>query len=372
MDRAHVDAQLALRQAGYGRSPRQKLETDTVEVTSGLRHGVTLGSPVALRVANRDHGNWSAAMSIWPTDDTQGNWRDRPITLPRPGHADLGGAARSNFSDMRNVLERASARETAARVAVGSIAQQLLGNLGVVVSAHVRAIGTAQSDAEVPGRNSWDALEGSNLRCLDIAAEAKMIEQIDSAKADRDTLGGIVEVVAYGLPPGLGGYTTPEDRLDSRLACAAMGVQAMKAVEVGEGISVAAQRGSVSHDEMHPALDGSTHGMGVKRETNHAGGIEGGMTNGAPIVIRAFMKPLPTLMRPLASVDLHTGESKAAHAERSDVCAVPAAAIVLETVVAFELAKLVRELFGMAAFSDVHRAWNAYCERVKFPQIVTR
>lgn len=369
IDRAFVDAQLARRQAGYGRSPRQKLEQDRADVSAGIRHGLTIGGPIAMTIVNRDHANWSAAMSVWPTDAEQGNWRDREITLPRPGHADLGGMARGDFGDLRPVLERASARETAARVAAGALAQAFLAELDIEVRAHVRSIGRAASVAPVPDRGGWAALDTSDLACLDVAAERAMVAAIDEAKAARDTLGGIVEVVAYGMPPGIGGYATAGERLDARLAAAALGVQAMKGVEFGDGFALSGISGSSAHDELLPSTDRSTQGMGVRRETNHAGGIEGGMSNGAPIVLRVAMKPLPTLMRPLASVDLANGNPTPAHAERSDVCAVAAAAVVLEAMVGFELARTLRAQFGMQAMRDVRVAFADYCARVRYPSL---
>ena len=369
LDREALDHQLARRQAGYGRSPRQQLERDTATVTGGVRHGRTMGGPVAISIANRDHENWSQAMSVWPTDEPQGNWRDRPTSLVRPGHADLAGMARGNFTELRPVLERASARETAARVAVGACTQALLSELGITVRAHVRALGSVCSDAPIPGPGDWAHLEQSQLLCLDASVEQRMIAAIDAAREERDTLGGVLEIIAYGCPPGLGGYVTSRERLDGRLAGAALSVQAMKGVEFGDGFALAGRPGSAAHDEVFPAADdATTQGMGVVRHTNHAGGIEGGMTNGAPIVVRVAMKPLPTLMRPLASVDLTTGEPSPAHAERSDTCAVPAAAVVLECAIAFELARVVREQFGMQSLDDLLHAWRAYCERVRLPQ----
>jgi len=265
---------------------------------------VTIGGPIALTIANRDHSNWHAAMSVWPTDELQDNWRDRTLPIPRPGHADLGGMARGGHTDLRPVLERASARETAARVAVGALCQQFLATLGITVRAHVRAIGETATTRPTPGVHDFDDIDASEVRCLDADAGAAMIEQIDGAKRDRDTLGGVLEIVVYGCPPGLGGYATTAERLDGRLAGAALSVQAMKAVEFGDGFALAAKRGSAAHDEMHPASDDDSQGMGVTRATNHAGGIEGGMTNGAPIVLRVAMKPLPTLMKPLATVNM--------------------------------------------------------------------
>jgi chorismate synthase len=379
--RAWLDAQLARRQGGHGRSPRQQVETDVVEVSAGLRHGRTLGSPVALHLRNRDHErSWSAAMSPWPTDDVEGTWRDRPIHVPRPGHADLGGIARGAFDDgLRSVLERASARETAARVAGGALAQELLAQLGIRVRGWVRATGAATTSIDTPAESSdsWSLLDTTRMRTLDEAADDAMVAQVDAARAERDTLGGVVEVVAWGLPPGIGGYTTNAERLDGRLARAAMSVHAMKSVNVGDGDDQAIERGSLAHDELFPVDDaaraagagqvGGDQGMGVTRRTNRAGGIEGGMANGAPIVLRVGMKPLPTLMRPLATVDLASGAEAVAHAERSDTCAISAAAVALECAVAFELAVVLREQFGGGSLVDVRDAFERYAQRVGYP-----
>lgn len=368
-----IDSALGRRQRGYGRSPRQKMEQDTARVTSGIRHGVTLGSPIAMHITNRDHANWDSAMSVWPTSTEQGNWRDRPITVPRPGHADLGGVAQHGFMtgggeyDARNVLERASARETAARVAAGSLSLQFLNALGIQVRSRVRAIGSARSALETPPTaGGWEHVESSEVGCLDAPAEAKMIAELDAAKAKRDTLGGEVEVVVYGLPPGFGSYARPDYRLDALLARAAVAVQAIKAVEIGDGFAISRQPGSAVHDQMYPDLGAASQGMGVTRSTNRAGGVEGGMSNGAPLVVRAFMKPLPTLMQPLDSVDFNNHEPVQAHAERSDVCAVPAAAVVLEFEVAHVVAQVLRRVFGMPALADIQHAFNAYCERVAY------
>ncbi len=374
IDRAFVDAQLARRQGGHGRSPRQQIETDRADVTAGLRHGVTLGSPVAVQLANRDHASsWSAAMSPWPTDASEGNWRDRPIHVPRPGHADLGGIARGAFDadGLRPVLERASARETAARVAGGALAQLLLAQLGIRVRGWVRAAGAAGTDGVAPAEDDerWSLLDSTAMRTIDTEADARMVAAVDEARADKDTLGGVVEVVAWGLPPGIGGYATNAERLDGRLARAAMSVHAMKAVSFGDGAMVGSERGSSAHDQLHPASErDGNQGMGVTRLTNRAGGIEGGMTNGAPIVMQVVMKPLPTLMRPLATVDLSSGEATQAHAERSDTCAISAAAIALECAVAVELTTVLREQFGGAALVDVLHAFAGYRDRVRYPE----
>jgi chorismate synthase len=326
VDRAAVDEDLRRRQQGYGRSPRQRIETDAVEVLAGLRHGRTLGTPLALVVKNRDHENWAWAMSPWPPEGEPEGKGKEPVTLPRPGHADLGGALKFGLADVRDALERASARHTAAIVAAGAVAKALLREIGV----------------EVAGRVVTEDLE----------------RRVDEARAERDTVGGVVEVVARGVPPGLGSYATKEERLDARLAWALMGTQAVKGVEVGEGFALAEKRGSEAHDEI------LRDDAGFRRETNRAGGIEAGVSNGEPIVVRAAMKPLPTLMRPLRSADLATGDPGEALVERSDVAAVEALAVVAEACVAFELARAAREKFGGDALADFVGAWRAYIERI--------
>jgi chorismate synthase len=327
LDQAVIDADLARRQEGYGRSPRQRLEQDTVEVLAGLRHGRTLGTPLALVVRNRDHENWAWGMSPWPPKGEPAGKGTKPVTLPRPGHADLAGSLKYGLADARDALERASARQTAVAVAAGAVAKALL----------------AQIEVEVLGRVVTEALE----------------QRIDEARAERDTVGGIVEVRAHGVPPGLGSYASKEERLDARLAAALMGIQAVKGVEVGAGFELAERRGSEAHDEILAEADGTLY-----RETNLAGGIEGGVSNGEPVVVRAAMKPLPTLMRPLRSVDLETGEAGEALVERSDVAAVEALAVVAEAAVAFELARAAREKFGGDALGDFVAAWRAYLERI--------
>jgi len=327
LDREAIDADLARRQQGYGRSPRQQLEQDTVEVLAGLRHGRTLGTPLALVVRNRDHKNWEWGMSPWPREGEPSGKGLKPVTLPRPGHADLPGTLKYGLTDARDALERASARQTAVAVAAGAVAKALLGYIEV----------------DVLGRVVTEALE----------------ERIDDARAERDTVGGVVEVRAHGVPPGLGSYASKEDRLDSRLEAALMGIQAVKGVEVGAGFELAERRGSEAHDEIFADADGTLY-----RKTNHAGGIEGGISNGEPVIVRAAMKPLPTLMRPLRSVDLETGEASEALVERSDVAAVEALAVVAEAAVAFELARAAREKFGGDALGDFVGAWRAYLERI--------
>ena len=334
LDRAAIDADLHRRQLGYGRSPRQQLEQDEVEVLAGLRHGRTLGTPLALVVRNRDHKNWLWGMNPWPPEGEPSGKGTRPVTLPRPGHADLAGVLKYGHDDVRDALERASARHTAVFVAAGSVAKALLHELGIEVVGSVLEIGGE--------RESWAAA-------------------IDAARADRDTLGGVVEVRATGVFPGLGSYATREERLDARLAAALMGIQAVKGVEVGDGFALARERGSKAHDE----IDAVSSGFGLKRRSNRAGGIEAGISNGEELVVRAAMKPLPTLMRPLDSVDLATGEPAQALVERSDVAAVEALAVVAEAAVAWELARAAREKLGGDALIDMIAAHKAYLERIR-------
>ena len=324
LDREAIDADLRRRQEGYGRSPRQRIEQDAVEVLAGLRHGRTLGTPLALVVRNRDHANWAWGMSPWPPEGDPAGKGSSPVTLPRPGHADYAGALKFGLDDARDALERASARHTAAHVAAGVVAKTLLRTIGI----------------EVLGS---------------VVDEERLRARIDEARADRDTVGGVVEVRAVGVPPGLGSYASRETRLDARLAAAVMGIQAVKGVEIGDGFALAGLRGSEAHDELLP---------GFRRETNRAGGIEAGVSNGEDVVVRAAMKPLPTLMRPLRSVDLESGVAGEALVERSDVAAVEALAVVAEGAVAFELARAAREKFGGDALHDFVGAHRAYVERI--------
>ena len=326
LDRAAIDGDLKRRQEGYGRSPRQQIEQDRVEVLAGLRHGRTLGTPLALLVANVDHKNWTWGMAPWPPEGDPAGKGTKPVTLPRPGHADLAGVLKYGHDDVRNALERASARHTAVHVAAGAVAKALLARLGIAVAG-----ATVDEDA---------------LRAA-----------IDEARAERDTVGGIVEVRASGVPPGLGSYASKEDRLDARLAFALMGIQAVKGVEIGDGFALAGLRGSQAHDEIR---------IDRRRDTNHAGGLEAGISNGEEIVVRAAMKPLPTLMKPLASVDLATGEEATALVERSDVAAVEALAVVAEAAVAWELAAAALDKFGGDAIDDVVAAHEAYVERIRW------
>lgn len=333
LDRQAIEHDLRRRQEGYGRSPRQQIETDTVDVLAGLRHGRSLGTPLALVVWNRDHRNWTWGMNPWPPEgEPQGKGREA-VTLPRPGHADLAGVLKYAHDDVRNALERASARHTAVLVAAGAVAKALLHTVGISVEGGVAAVGG-------------------------VRGEEAIRDAIDAARADRDTLGGIVEVRALGAPPGLGSYATKQERLDARIAWSLMGTQAVKGVEVGDGFELASRRGSEAHDEIF------RDGDGYSRQTNRAGGIEAGISNGEPIVVRAAMKPLPTLMKPLRSVDLETGEPAVALVERSDVAAVEALAVVAEACVALELAAAAREKFGGDSIGDFVAAHRAYLERI--------
>jgi chorismate synthase len=327
LDREAIDTDLRRRQQGYGRSPRQQIEHDEVEILAGLRHGRTLGTPLALVVRNRDHANWEWGMSPWPPEGEPRGKGTAAVTLPRPGHADLAGALKYGLADVRDALERASARHTAVIVAAGCVAKALLDTIGIRV------------DGQVLG----DDLE----------------RRVDEARARRDTVGGLVEVRALGVPPGLGSYASKDERLDARIAATLMGTQAVKGVEIGGGFALAGERGSDAHDEIL-----RDDARGLYRETNRAGGIEGGVSNGEEIVARAAMKPLPTLMQPLVSVDLQTGEAGHALVERSDTAAVEALAVVAEACVAWELARAAREKFGGDALGDFVAAHRAYVERI--------
>jgi chorismate synthase len=329
LDRAAIDADLRRRQEGYGRSPRQQIERDEVEVLAGLRHGRTLGTPLALVVRNADHRNWRWGMSPWPPEGEPEGKGKAPVTLPRPGHADLAGAQKFGLADVRDALERASARHTAVHVAAGAVAKGILRAIGIEVR------GAVHDEDELRAR-------------------------IDEARAERDTVGGLVEVQATGVPPGLGSYAVKDTRLDARLAAALMGIQAVKGVEIGDGFRLASLRGSQAHDEI------ARDERGLHRTTNRAGGIEAGVSNGQDIVARAAMKPLPTLMKPLASVDLETGHPGEALVERSDVAAVEALAVVAEAAVAWELAAAAREKFGGDSLGDFVAAWRAYLDRIEW------
>jgi chorismate synthase len=350
-----IDRDLARRQLGHGRGGRMKIEKDRAEVVAGVRHGKTLGSPVALRVENRDYANWEERMNPWPVDGEMDE-----VHLPRPGHADLAGALKYGHTDVRNVLERASARETAARVAAGALAKAYLRAMGVEVFSHVTRIGTVTA----PGRDDlspedFDQVDESPVRCLDKDASDAMVAEIDTARKANESLGGVFEVRAFGLVPGMGSHTSWEERLDGRLAGAIMSIQAMKGVGIGDGFDLAGRVGSQAHDEIFWSEE-----QGFFRETNRAGGLEGGMTTGDPLVVKAAMKPLPTLTKPLRSVDLATKAPAQALRERTDSCTVPAAGVVGEAMVALVLAAAYREKLGGDHIDDARAALDAYVERI--------
>ncbi len=352
-----IDRDMARRQLGHGRGGRMKIEKDRAEVTAGVRHGRTLGSPVALRVENRDFANWEERMNPWPVDAEV-----QEVHLPRPGHADLAGIQKYGFTDVRNVLERASARETAARVAAGALAKALLGELGVTVLSHVLSIGTVQApEPDGLGPADFEGVDESPVRCLDAAASEAMVAEIDSARKANESLGGVFEVRAFGLVPGIGSHVSWEERLDGRLAQAILSIQAMKGVGIGDGFDLAGRVGSQAHDEIFWSEAG-----GYQRETNRAGGIEGGMSTGEPLVVRGAMKPLPTLTKPLRSVDTETKEPAAALRERTDSCTVPAAGVVGEAMVALVLADGYLGKLGGDHIDDVRAALDHYRERISW------
>ncbi len=355
LDRERIDADLARRQLGHGRGGRMKIESDAAEIRSGVRHGRTLGSPVAVLVANRDYANWEERMNPWPVDA-----ETEEVHTPRPGHADLAGAQKYGHSDVRNVLERASARETAARVAAGALAKELLRAFGVEIRSHVIRIGGVQASEREPlALDDFDDVDHSPVRCLDDEAGAAMVEEINRLRKANESLGGIFEVRAFGLVPGLGSHISWDARLDGRLAGAVVSIQAVKGVSIGEAWEVAGLPGSESHDEIFHSPE-----RGYHRETNRAGGVEGGMTNGEPLVVRGALKPISTLTKPLRSVDTETLEPAQALRERTDSTVVPAAGVVAEAMVALVLASAYREKFGGDHVDDALAAFEAYRERI--------
>jgi chorismate synthase len=357
--------QMRRRRGGYGRGRRMAIESDAVEIIGGVRHGLTLGSPIALLIRNRDWENWRHTMSVDAPSEGEASGAHRgPVTRPRPGHADLAGAIKYGHDDLRNVLERASARETAARVAAGALAQQFLARFGILVAAHVTGIGDARATGDpVPFERIAAISDESALYCVDPVLEARMMTLVDRAKAAGDTLGGTFEVVAHGVPPGLGSYVQWDRRLDGRLAQALLSIPSVKAVEIGEGVACALLPGSRAHDEIVPAGAGGSL-TGLARPTNRAGGVEGGVTNGEDVRVMAHVKPIATLMTPLRSVDLRTGAEAPAAIERSDTCAVPAASVIGEAVVALVVADAFMEKFGGDAMADMERQYAAWRQSV--------
>ena len=350
-----IDSDLARRQLGHGRGGRMKIEKDRATVTAGVRHGRTLGSPVAMWIENRDYQNWEERMNPWPVEAEV-----EEVHLPRPGHADLAGIQKFGHTDVRNVLERASARETAARVAAGALAKTFLRALGVEVRSHVTRIGTVTAPArDALTFGDFDGVDESPVRSLDAGASEAMVAEIDSARKANESLGGEFEVIAFGLVPGIGSHVSWEQRLDGRLAQAIVSIQALKGVGIGDGFALAERVGSQAHDEIFWSDE-----RGYNRETNRAGGIEGGMTTGDPVVVVGAMKPLPTLTKPLRSVDTETKEPAQALRERTDSCTVPAAGVVGEAMVALVLAAAYREKLGGDHIDDVRAALGAYEQRI--------
>ncbi|MBV2362476.1 chorismate synthase [Streptomonospora nanhaiensis] len=358
-----IAAALVRRRAGYGRGARMKFEQDRVTLVGGIRHGRTLGGPVAVEVANSEWPKWEKVMAADPVppEELADAARNAPLTRPRPGHADLVGMQKYGFAEARPVLERASARETAARVAIGEVARLFCRQaLGIEILSHVVSMGEISvPDTVLPGPGDLPAVDADPVRCFDPETSARMVAEVDDTKKAGDTLGGVVEVLAYGLPPGLGSHVHWDRRLDSRLAGALMGIQAIKGVEVGDGFRTAARRGSAAHDEIEPGADG------VRRRSNRAGGVEGGMTTGEPLRVRAAMKPIATVPRALDTVDVATGEPAQAHHQRSDVTAVPAAGVVAEAMVALVLAEAVVEKFGGDSLAETARNARAYLDTLE-------
>lgn len=347
---------LARRRLGYGRGARMKFEQDVISLSAGIRFGLSQGGPIAIRIANTEWPKWEQVMSAAPVDpDTLTGARGAPLTKPRPGHADFTGMQKYGFDEARPVLERASARETATRVALGAIAQKFLAELGIRLVTHTVSIGTAVNSSEVlPGPADVAKLDADPVRCFDKDASAAMMAEIDDCHSTGDTIGGICETLVYGCPPGLGSYVHADRRLDAQLAAAVMGIQAMKSVEIGDGVETTRRRGSVAHDEIVNSEDG------VKRLTDRAGGIEGGMTNGEVVRVRAGMKPISTVPRALQTIDTETGEPTTAHHQRSDVCAVPASGVVVEAMVALVIANAVLEKFGGDSVQETARNLQSY------------
>ena len=362
IDQAFVDRELWRRQQGYGRGGRMKIERDTAHIVAGVRHGLTIGSPIAVLLENKDWKNWQESLPVQEGDPA----KHKRVASPRPGHADLAGALKYNFTDARYVLERASARESAARVAIGGLAKMLLLELGIEVLSHAVSVGNVSiGNADI----SWEQIAALSAReevllsCADADAEQHMKEEVDRALKTGDSVGGIFEVVAHNVPPGLGTYAQWDERLDALLACAVMSLQAVKAVEIGTGVTAAASMGSAVHDEI--GYNPSTGFAGFTRARNNAGGIEGGVSNGEDIRVRGYLKPISTLRRPLQSVDFATREPVKAAYERSDVCVVPAAGVAAEAMVALTLARCALEKFGGDSLGETLRNFQGYCQQLK-------
>jgi len=357
--REAIQADMQRRKLGYGRGARMKFEQDELTISGGVRHGLSMGSPIALRIGNTEWPKWTTIMSADPVDPAElTGARGAPLTRPRPGHADLVGMQKYGFDEARPVLERASARETAARVALGAVARSFLSELGIRLVAHTLSIGPVRvpEDAPLPLPDDVDRLDADLMRCLHSETSAAMVAEVDDAHKSGDTLGGVVEVLAYGVPPGLGSYVHWDRRLDSKLAAALMGIQAIKGVEVGDGFETTRRRGSAAHDEL--VVDDGV----IERLSDRAGGTEGGMSTGTILRVRAGMKPIATVPHALRTIDTSTGEAAPAHHQRSDVCAVPAAGVVAEAMVALVLAEAMLEKFGGDSLAETRRNCQAYLD----------
>jgi chorismate synthase len=341
LEEGYINKELKRRQQGYGRGPRMEIEEDKADIMAGVRYGLTTGSPIALFITNRDWQNWQEQLSISPVENEA-----EPVTFPRPGHADLAGVTKYGLKDIRPVMERASARETATRVAVGAIARRFLEEFGIAIYSHTVAIGRHQLKQSEASSIDWQQVEASPVRCAHAKLEKAMMAAIDEAKANGDTLGGIFEVIATGIPIGLGSHVSWDRRLDSRIAQATMSINAVKGMEIGAGFAVAGLKGSQAHDVIQPSPRSEAKGLPWRHATNRAGGIEGGISNGEDIIVRAAVKPIATLANPLPSIDLRTGKAANAHYERSDICVVPAAGVIAEAILAIILADTCLEKFG--------------------------
>jgi chorismate synthase len=360
----YINRQLGRRQQGYGRGPRMDIEKDKVEILAGVRYGLTTGSPIALLIANRDWPNWQEQLSVSPME----NEAD-PVTCPRPGHADLAGVTKYGLGDIRPIMERASARETAARVAVGAIARRFIEELGILIHSHTVQIGTHGMEAVRAGPIDWQNVEASPVRCVDARLEERMMAAVDEAKAAGDTLGGVFEVIATGVPVGLGSHVSWDRRLDGRIAGAIMSINAVKGVEIGAGFALSALKGSQAHDVIEPGTTSAVanevkQSLPWQRPTNRAGGIEGGISNGEDIVVRAAVKPIATLAKPLPSIDVSTGKAANAHYERSDVCVVPATGVIGESMLAVVLADACLEKFGGDNLEETLRNCRSYLSSI--------
>ena len=363
---ADIDKHLARRRLGFGRGARQSFEADKITILGGVRLGLTQGGPIAIQVGNSEWPKWEKVMSADPIDpsEIENLARNAPLTRPRPGHADLVGMQKYNLDDARPILERASARETAARVALGAVARAFLEqSVGITILSHVLSIGSARvpDTAPLPNENDMDRIDSDEVRCADRSSSEAMIKEIESAHRDGDTLGGVIEVLAFNMPPGLGSHVHWDRRLDSKLAAAVMGIQAIKGVEIGDGFTTATRRGSVAHDEIEKNAQSA-----IVRRTDRAGGTEGGMSNGEILRVRAAMKPISTVPKALDTIDVATGEAAKAINQRSDVCAVPAAGVVAEAMVALVLAEVVLEKFGGDSVTETKRNFDSYMKNLNF------